>query len=68
MVRYEYRWAVWKPNDSGANVLAQLNAWGAEGWEAVGLSNRAVAVPAAGMGASAVPEIAVLLKRPLGEA
>lgn len=41
------------------------NVLGASGWEAVGLAPRSVAVPMAGMGAHAVPEMVVLLKRRL---
>lgn len=60
MDRYEYRWAIWRSGDNGAAALTELNALGSDGWEAVGLTDRAVVIPAAGMGAAAVPEVAVL--------
>ena len=61
--RFEYLIVPWPPSDDGTGTLQQLDGLGADGWEAVGLAPRAVSVPMAGMGASAVPEIVVLLKR-----
>jgi hypothetical protein len=60
---FEYSIVAWSRSDNGAGTLAQLNALGAQGWEAVGLAPRATSVPASGMGADAVPEMIVLLKR-----
>jgi hypothetical protein len=62
---FEYQILPWRRNDDGTAALAQLNALGAEGWEAVGLAPRGVDVPMSGMGAEAVPEMVVLLKRRL---
>ena len=61
----EFTMVVWAPGDDGADTLEILNELGAEGWSAVGLAPRAAAVPMAGMGASMVPEVVVLLQRPL---
>ncbi|MEY2467345.1 MAG: hypothetical protein QOF21_43 [Actinomycetota bacterium] len=63
MDRFEYKIAAWRREDDGTATLQQLNALGADGWEAVGMTTRAVPVPMAGMGAVSVPEIVVLLKR-----
>lgn len=65
MSGFEYTTVVWSPADDGTGAIALLNQLGAEGWEAVGLAPRAAAVPMAGMGAQTVPEVVVLLKRPL---
>jgi len=64
--RFEYRAVVWAIDDDGGQMLVRLNQVGAEGWEAVGVTARAMSVPMAGMGAKAVPEVIVLLKRRLG--
>jgi hypothetical protein len=61
--RFEYQMLPWLPQDDGTGTVAVLNALGAEGWDAVGLAPRAVSVPMPGMGADAVPEMIVLLKR-----
>ena len=63
--RFEYQIVAWRANDDGTGTLALLNRLGADGWEAVGLTPRAAPVPMPGMGASVVPEVVVLLKRPL---
>jgi len=61
--KFEYTIVPWGPHDDGSQVIQHLNEIGAEGWEVVGMSPRSVSVPRAGMGANAVPEIMVLLKR-----
>ena len=61
----EFTMVVWAPGDDGAGTLQMLNQLGADGWSAVGLAPRAAAVPMAGMGASMVPEVVVLLQRPV---
>ena len=63
--RFEYQMVAWRANDDGSGTLALLNRLGADGWEAVGLTPRAAPVPVPGMGGSVVPEVVVLLKRPL---
>lgn len=60
---YEYSIVAWPPSDDGTSTLHDLNALGAEGWEAIGLTTRAGSVPMPGMGAKSVPEVIVLLKR-----
>ncbi len=65
MGRFEYTMVVWPPMGDGVQTVAELNRLGAEGWEAVGLTSRAVQTPMPGMGAAAVPEVVTLLKRPL---
>jgi hypothetical protein len=65
MDRFEYRSITWEPSGALSALLTMLNQMGAEGWEVLGLAPRAVSVPAPGMGAQAVPEMIVLLKRRL---
>ena len=65
MEHFEYLVVAWPSSDDGTGTTNQLNVLGASGWEAVGLAPRAVSVPMAGMGAHAVPEMVVLLKRRL---
>lgn len=64
MTAFEYTLLTWGERDDAATFVARLNAAGADGWEAVGLAPRGVAVPMPGMGADAVPEMVVLMKRP----
>ena len=65
MDRFEYRLLAWPSNQTGDDTVAQLNAHGVEGWEAVGVAPRTAPVPMAGMGAQAVPEMVLVLKRRL---
>lgn len=65
MEHFEYLVLAWPSSDEGTGTTEQLNVLGADGWEAVGLAARGVSVPIAGMGARAVPEVVVLLKRRL---
>lgn len=65
MSAFEYTSVVWSPSDDGTELLTLLNQLGGDGWEALGLAPRAATVPMPGMGASTVPEVVVLLKRPL---
>lgn len=67
MERFEYRLLAWPTNQSGPETEAQLNANGALGWEVVGVAPRSITVPMAGMGAQAVPEMVLVLKRRLNE-
>jgi hypothetical protein len=67
MESFEYLILPWPSSDDGTSTTQQLNVLGTDGWEAVGLATRAVSVPMAGMGAVAVPEVVVLLKRRVGE-
>jgi hypothetical protein len=60
---FEYTTVTWEPKHDAAALTDVLNALGAEGWEAVGMVPRGADVPMAGMGAKAVPQIVVLLKR-----
>jgi hypothetical protein len=65
MDRFEYRSITWEPGGSLDALLSMLNQMGAEGWEVLGLAPRAVSVPMPGMGARAVPDMILLLKRRL---
>lgn len=56
---------VWSPGDDGNATLEFLNQRGADGWSAVGLTPRAAPAPTAGMGAQVVPEVVILLQRPV---
>lgn len=60
---FEYRTVAWSKRDDGSALTTALNQLGRDGWEAVGMVSRSVTVPMPGMGAEAVPEIIVLLKR-----
>lgn len=60
-MRFQYRTLTWASNEDEAAFVERLNAAGADGWQAVGLTTRSVSVPAPGMGADAIPEIVVLL-------
>jgi hypothetical protein len=62
-MRFEYRTVTWDPKSDGDLLADALNVLGEEEWEAVGFAPRGAAVPMAGMGAKAVPEMVVLLKR-----
>ena len=66
MARFEYSIVTWSADVDAGATETQLNALGAEGWEAVSMVTRGTTTPVPGMGAKPVPEIVVLLKRPLG--
>lgn len=59
----EYLMLTWGEREGLDEFLARLNVAGSEGWDAVGIAPRAVSVPMPGMGADAVPEIVIILKR-----
>ncbi len=61
---FEYTTVTWPRGSAASAVVDTLNTLGADGWEAVGMVPRGASVPMPGMGANAVPEIVVLLKRP----
>lgn len=63
MNAFEYTLLTWGKRDDATTFVERLNDAGTNGWEAVGLAPRAVAVPMPGMGADAVPEMIVLMKR-----
>jgi hypothetical protein len=63
MEQFEYAIVTWPAKDDGSRTVAHLNELGAAGWEAVGVTPRAVGVPMPGLGAHAVSDVAVLLKR-----
>ena len=65
MDRFEYTIVSWAADAAGADAVGFLNELGAEGWEAVGVAPRSTPVPMAGMGASVVPEMVIILKRRL---
>lgn len=67
METFEYMFAVWPAFDDGSASVNNLNALGAEGWEAVGIAPRAATVPMPGMGASSTPEMVILLKHRIAE-
>ncbi|HVV38352.1 MAG TPA: hypothetical protein VHC63_17215 [Acidimicrobiales bacterium] len=63
MAAFDYFLLTWEPVESIERFNHRLSTLGAEGWEAVSMSPRRTSVPMAGMGADAIADIAVLLKR-----
>lgn len=63
--RFEYELLVWGTDRSGEHVRDTLNRLGADGWEVVSMAPRASEVPMPGMGATAISELVIVLKRRL---
>ena len=61
--RFVYTTVTWPPGADENALVTTLNQFGADGWEAIGLAPRGASVPMPGMGAKAVPDVIVILKR-----
>lgn len=65
---FEYQLVVWSRREDEASLVARLNELGADCWEAVSMVPHGEGTPMPGMGGGLnVPDVAVLLKRRLGE-
>lgn len=63
MDRFEYTLLRWSSDTESQATVQHLDQLGSQGWEAVGITTRATALPMPGMGGSMGSDVVVLLKR-----